>query len=228
MFFEYRFWHFLTRPDELASNLQTSTMRHFNKRLLVVILAGIVLFALRNMWGMNTEGLTSLLTTMSTADYIIARYASLIGAIIWAVVYITFHIFGVAYILSLLTKIPYRQLVPLQVLITGLLILEKAIIFIVFALKGTTVSLSFLSFGPLAVTILENWYLILFLNQLTLTGALIIALQYRFVRGYVAEGRWRQHLWLLLGLHVAMALITAAVAYIPFDKLLNSLFGGGF
>lgn len=228
MFFEYRFWHFLTKPDELASNLQTSTMRHFNKRLLVVILAGVVLFALRNMWGMNTEDLTSLLTTMSTADYIIARYASLVGAIIWAALYSAFHIFGVAYILSVLTKIPYRQLVPLQVLITGLLLLEKALIFIVFAIKGTTVSLSFLSFGPLAVTILENWYLILFLNQLTLTSALIISLQYRFVRGYVVEGRSRQYLWLFIGLHVTMALITAAVAYIPFDKLLNSLFGGGF
>ena len=228
MFFDYRFWHFLTRPYELAAQLQTGTMRHFNKRLYIVFLTGIALFVLREIWGMGTETLTSLMTTMTTTDYIIARYASLAGTLLWSILYIAFHIFGVAWILSMLTKIPYRQLVPLQVLITGVLLMEKAIIFIVFALKGASVSLSFLSFGPLAATVMENWYLILFMNQLTITSALIITLQYRFIRGFLVDGRWKEHLWILIGLHVAMALITAAVAFIPFDSILNSLFGGGF
>ncbi|MCG7343938.1 hypothetical protein MHZ92_07325 [Sporosarcina sp. ACRSL] len=228
MFFDYRFWHFLTRPNELASQLQTATMRYFNKRLLIVFLTGIVLFALREIWGMGTEGLTSLLTTMTTTDYIIARYASLAGTVIWSILYIAFHLFGVALILSTLTKIPYRKLVPLQLLVTGVLLMEKALLFIVFAIKGATVSLSFLSFGPLAVTVMENWYLILFMNQLSITSALIITLQYRFIRAFVVDGKWREHLWILIGLHVAMALVTAAIAYIPFDSILNSLFGGGF
>ncbi|WP_239430955.1 hypothetical protein [Sporosarcina sp. ACRSL] len=218
----------MTRPNELASQLQTATMRYFNKRLLIVFLTGIVLFALREIWGMGTEGLTSLLTTMTTTDYIIARYASLAGTVIWSILYIAFHLFGVALILSTLTKIPYRKLVPLQLLVTGVLLMEKALLFIVFAIKGATVSLSFLSFGPLAVTVMENWYLILFMNQLSITSALIITLQYRFIRAFVVDGKWREHLWILIGLHVAMALVTAAIAYIPFDSILNSLFGGGF
>jgi hypothetical protein len=218
----------LTRPNELASQLQTGTMRHFNKRLFIVFLAGIVLFASREIWGMGTDALTSLMTTMTTTDYIIARYTSLVGTFIWSILYIAFHIFGVAWILSTLTKIPYQKLVPLQVLVTGILIMEKALLFIVFAMKGVTVSLSFLSFGPLAVTVMENWYLILFMNQLTITSALIITLQYRFICGFLVDGKWKEHLWILIGLHVAMALITAAIAFIPFDSILNSLFGGGF
>lgn len=177
---------------------------------------------------MGTEALTSLMTSMTTTDYIIARYASLAGTFIWSILYIAFHIFGVSLILSTLTKIPYQKLVPLQVLVTGVLLLEKAVLFIVFALKGVTVGLSFLSFGPLAVTVMGNWYLILFMNQLTITSALIITLQYRFIRGFLVDGRWKEQLWILIGLHVAMALITAAVAFIPFDSILNSLFGGGF
>lgn len=228
MFFNYRFWHFITRPFELAAQLQAGTMRNFNRRLLIVFLAGIALFALREIWGMGTEALSSLLMEMTTTDYIIARYASLAGTIFWSILYIAFHIFGVAFILSVLTKIPYRQLVPLQVLITGILLMEKALLFIVFAIKGETVSLSFLSFGPLAATVMENWYLILFMNQLTITSALIITLQYRFIRGFIADGVRKRQLWMLIGLHIAMALITAAVTYIPFDSILNSLFGGGF
>ena len=134
MFFDYRFWHFLTRPFELASQLQTGTMRHFNRRLYLVFLAGIIVFVLREAWGMGTETLTSLMSTMSTTDYIIARYASLAGTLLWSILYIAFHVFGIAWILSILTKIPYRQLVPLQVLIAGVLLMEKAIIFIVFCI----------------------------------------------------------------------------------------------
>ena len=228
MFFDYRFWHYVTRPHDLATDIQTGEMRQFNRRLAILFITGLILFALRSLWGMHTESLTALLTTMSTSDYIIARYASLAGTIIWAVIYIAFHLFGVAYILSLLTKIPYKRLVPLQLLVTGLLLLEKALLFIVFAVKGSTVSLSFLSFGPLAVTIMDNWYLILFMNQLTIFSALIITVQYRFLRGFIIDGKRREHLWMLIGLHVAMALVTAAIAFIPFDALFNSVFGGGF
>lgn len=228
MFFEYRFWHYLTRPDELALNLQNSTMRNFTQRLVIVLLTGIVLFSLRNIWGMNTETLTSLMVSMTTTDYILARFASLAGAIIWSLLYIGFHIFGVAFILSGLTKIPYHRLVPLQVLMTGILLMEKAVIFIVFAIKGVTVNLSFLSFGPLAATVMENWYLILFLNQLTITSALIISLQYRFIKEVRPHENRRAYLWMLVGMHTAMALITASVAFIPFNSMLNSIFGGGF
>ncbi|MBD7984609.1 hypothetical protein H9649_08460 [Sporosarcina sp. Sa2YVA2] len=228
MFFDYRFWHYVTRPHDLATAIQTSEMRQFNRRLVIVFITGILLFVLRNLWGLNTESLTALLTTMSTSDYIIARYASLAGTIIWSAIYIAFHLFGVAYILSLLTKVPYKQLVPLQLLVTGLLLLEKALLFGVFAIKGSTVSLSFLSFGPLAVTIMDNWYLILFMNQLTIFSALIITLQYRYIRTFIVEGKRKEHFWMIIGLHVAMALVTAAVAFIPFDTLLNSVFGGGF
>lgn len=228
MFFDYRFWHYVTRPHHLATAIQTSEMRQFNRRLAIVFITGILLFVLRNLWGLNTESLTALLTTMSTSDYIIARYASLAGTIIWSAIYIAFQIFGVAYILSLLTKVPYRQLVPLQLLVTGLLLLEKALLFAAFAIKGSTVSLSFLSFGPLAVTIMDNWYLILFMNQLTIFSALIITLQYRYIRTFIVEGNRKEHFWMIIGLHIAMALITAAVAFIPFDALLNSVFGGGF
>ncbi|WP_381426386.1 hypothetical protein [Sporosarcina thermotolerans] len=218
----------MTRSDELASNLQTGKMRNFTRRLIIVLVTGIILFSLRNIWGMNTETLTSLMVSMTTTDYIIARFASLAGTIIWSLLYIGFHIFGVALILSWITKIPYSRLVPLQVLITGILLMEKAIIFMVFAIKGVTVNLSFLSFGPLAATVMESWYLILFLNQLTITSALIISLQFRFITGYLQHENRRAYLWMLVGLHTAMALITASVAFIPFNSMLNSVFGGGF
>ena len=227
MFFNFTFRHFLTNPHHLANQLQTASMRGFKLRIILVFLTGILLFGIRGWWGMGTESLTSILTTMTTADYTIARYAALFGSICWAVIYISFHFFGFAYILNVIIQIPYRKILPLQLLITGLLLIEKALVFIIFAVKGVTANVSFLSFGPLAETYLETKYLILFLNQLTITTALIIALQYRFILTYTQFTQKKRLLWMLIGLHIVMALITAAVGFIPAESWLDAITGRG-
>ena len=80
--------------------------------------------------------------------------------------------------------------------------MEKALIFLVFVSKGATANYSFLSFGPLAATYLESKYLILFLNQLTITTALIIALQFSFIRVFMGESKRKPLLWSLIGIHL--------------------------
>src|SRR5690554_1540871 len=107
MFFNFRFWHFLTNPYRLAEQLNISSIRGFRIRVFFVFLMGVVFFATRELWGMNTETITPLLSTMTTADYTLARYASLAGIIVWALVYMSFHFFGFSYILSLITDIPF-------------------------------------------------------------------------------------------------------------------------
>jgi hypothetical protein len=227
MFFDFKFWHFLTNPHQLADQLESSSIRGFKKRIFFVAFFGVLLFTTRDIWGMNTEAITALLSTMTTTDYTIARYVSVVGAFMWALIYMAFHFFGFAYILSLLTAIPFKKLLPLQLLVTGILLLEKAVILLVFTMKGTTTSMSFLSFGPLAMTFLDSWYIILFLNQLTVATALIIALQSRFIRTYTGATERKGFIWILIGLHVAMALIVAAVGFIPLESLFHSFVEGG-
>ena len=227
MFFNFTFRHYLTNPHHLAEQLQTASMRGFKSRIILVFLTGLLLFGVRSWWGMGTESLTSLLTTMTTTDFVIARYASLFGSLCWSVIYILFHFLGFAYILNLVTGIPFKKLLPLQLLITGLLLMEKALIFFVFAVKGATANVSFLSFGPLAATYLETKYLILFLNQLTITTALIIALQYRFILSYTQFTQKKRLLWLLIAIHITMALITAAIGFVPAESWLDTITGRG-
>ena len=227
MFFNFTFRHFLTNPHHLAEKLQTASMRGFKSRIILVFLTGLLLFGVRGWWGMGTESLTPLLTTMTTTDYTIARYASLFGSLCWSIIYISFHFFGFAYILNLVTGIPFKKLLPLQLLMTGLLLMEKALVFFIFAVKGATANVSFLSFGPLAATYLETKYLILFLNQLTITTALIIALQYRFILSYTQFTQKKRLLWMLIGIHIAMALITAAIGLVPAESWLDAITGRG-
>lgn len=227
MFFNFTFRQYLTNPHRLADDLQTSTIRGFRKRIIFVFLAGLLLFGARSWWGMGTESLTPLVATMTTADFTLARFASFIGSLIWSIIYISFHFFGFAYIVHLLTKISYKKLLPLQLLVTSLLLMEKALVFLVFVSKGATANYSFLSFGPVAATYLESKYLILFLNQLTITTALIIALQLSFIRVFMGESKRKPLLWSLIGIHIVIALLTAAVGFIPLETLFDLIFDGG-
>lgn len=227
MFVNFKFRHFLTNPDDLAEQLKSSSLRGFRIRVVMVFLIGVVLFAIRELWGMRTETITPLLSTMTTADYTIARYASLVGSLGWSLIYMAFHLFAFAYLLSIITDIPYKKLLPLQLLTTGLLLMEKALVFIVFVVQGATASVSFLSFGPLAMTFLEIPFFIFFLNQLTITTAIIISLQFKFIRTYTETTQKKKLLWMLIGIHLLMAAMTAAVGFIPEEGLLNLITGGG-
>jgi hypothetical protein len=227
MFFNFTFRQYLTNPHRLADDLQTSTIRGFRKRIVFIFLVGLLIFGARSWWGMGTESLTPLVATMTTADFTLARFASFIGSLIWSIIYISFHFFGFAYIVHLLTKIEYKKILPLQLLVTSLLLMEKALVFLVFVSKGATANYSFLSFGPLAATYLESKFLILFLNQLTITTALIIALQLSFIRIFMGESTRKPLLWSLIGTHLVLALLTAAVGFIPMETLFDLIFDGG-
>ncbi|WP_251637796.1 hypothetical protein [Sporosarcina sp. NCCP-2716] len=176
---------------------------------------------------MTTDSLSPMLAAATGGDYTIARIVSVIGAVLWAIIYIAFHLFIISYVLGMITSIPVRRLVPLQLLVTGVLLMEKALVFIVFALKGEAANVSFLSFGPLTATFSDTWFLVMFLNQLTLVSALIISMQFSFIRSYTKTMNWKSLLAVLIGLQILMALLTAALGYIPFERLFNYVVQGG-
>ncbi len=226
MFFNFTIRHFLTNPQQLAFELEKSTMRGYWQRVVAVFLAALLLFSLRSFWGVNTENMTSLLT-MSTADYTLTRYASLFGSMIWSVIYVAFHLFGVAYAISFLIGIPFRKLLPMQLLMTVILLIEKLLVFLVFYMTGTATNVSFLSFGPLAATFLELPFFIFFLNQLTVTTAIIIGYQFHFIHVYGGISRKYRLLFTLIGIHLFMAIFTASISLLPIEDIFHTIFGGG-
>lgn len=225
MFFNFTIRHFLANPRNLAEELQSSSVRGYWQRVVAVFFIGLLLFSVRSYWGVNTENLTSLLT-ISTADYTLARYGALIGAMIWSVIYIAFHLFGVAYILSFIMGVPFKKLLPMQLLMTVILLLEKLLVLLVFYMTGQATNVSFLSFGPLAVTYLELPFFIFFLNQLTVTTAIIISFQYRFIQLYQGVSKKYRLLFTLIGLHLLMAIFTASISLVPIESLFETIFGG--
>jgi hypothetical protein len=201
-------------------------MQKFNQRLAWIFAFGLLLFAVREIWGMNTASLTPYLAGGMWEDYTLARWTSLAGTLLWAGLYMAFHTYGVAYLFMLLTKMRLRPALVMQSYVLALLLIEKALLFLVFAVAGYTMPVSLFSFGPLAATFLDMPYLTFFFNQLTVFTALIIAFQYRFVRSFT-EIAPKKILFVLILVYVLVALAIAGLSYVPIDEMLGDFTRGG-
>ncbi|CEG21965.1 hypothetical protein BN1080_00885 [Planococcus massiliensis] len=226
MIFDFKFWHYFTRQGELIHNLHESEMRRFNQRLAWIFALGLLVFALREIWGMNTSSLTPYLAAGEWDTYTLARWTSLAGTLIWAGLYLAFHSYGVAYLFARITKMPWRSALVMQTYVLALLIIEKAITFVIFAVVGYTLPVSMLSFGPMAASFLDVPFLTFFFNQLTLFTALIVAVQYRYVRSFT-EYSPKKVLFALILIHVVVALAVASFSLIPLDEIIADFTRGG-
>lgn len=226
MIFDFRFWRYFSRQQELIDSLDQAQMRDFKKRVWIVGILGLLLFALRELWGMHTQQLTSIFVIEGSEAFTLARILSFIGILLWAILYMAFHFYGLAYILHKLTHVDLIKLTVLQLYVVAILLVEKALLFVIFILLGITTPVSVFSFGPLASTFLEQSFFISFFNQLSIFTALIIGLQVRFIRAF-SDFKLSQVFLLIILLHVLMALITAAVGFFPFEEWYVRFVEGG-
>ncbi|WP_255473298.1 hypothetical protein [Planomicrobium sp. CPCC 101110] len=232
MIFDFKFWRYFGRQEELIHHLQNTQMRNFNRRLAWILLLGVLVFALREIWGMNTASLTPLFAAGLWDEYTLARWTSLAGTLLWAGIYLAFHLYVTAFLFSRLTKMPWRAAIVMQSYVAAVLIVEKALVFLVFVVLGYTTTLSMFSFGPMAATFVEfpneyvNHFLTYFFNQLTIFTALIIAFQYRYVRSFTGFSP-KGILSILIALHILAALLVASFSLLPLADMLRGFTEGG-
>ncbi|MFC7365781.1 MULTISPECIES: hypothetical protein [Bhargavaea] len=226
MFIEFKFWRFLLNQRKLTDRMDVFVMKGFRWRIAGLFISAAVLYALMDMWGLGSRGLTPIAVSGAEETFALRRILSLAAAVLWSVIYTAFHVYVVSFILHKLTNAGYRKLIVLQLFVAAILLLEKAVVFAIFLASGAATPVSPLSFGPLASTFLTHPVLIYFLNQLSLGTALVVAYQFRFIRQLLPEAG-RSLLWIIIGLQVLMALAVSLFGMIPAESLFTELFGGG-
>ena len=147
MIFQYKFWHILFHPSSLTYMLeheeQFEKIRGYKKALWMLFFTTLLFFAVRNIWGMHTEGLTTLLANGLDDRYMFARLISLGGAVLWAIAFFIFHYFVITYLLHLLTDLPFKWIQKVQLYVIAFIVFENVITFIVFAIAGFTTPFTF-------------------------------------------------------------------------------------
>ncbi len=218
MVLDYRFWHFLMNPSSLTYALeqqeQSAKLRGYKKCLTLIFLATLAVFAIRNIWGMHTEGLTTLFAQGLDDRYIFARLISLSGALLWAIGFFAFHYIVFSYVLHAITDIPVKWIAKVQLYTIFFILLEKLITFAVFAIAGFTTPLTFFSLAPMTAYFYQEEFVLFFLNQLSVATFIMVVIQYKFLSQWY-EGNKKSLLVKLIVIQIVLALIIAGISMLP-------------
>ncbi|MFJ5790513.1 hypothetical protein ACIQXW_12640 [Lysinibacillus sp. NPDC097162] len=167
---------------------------------------------------MGTENLTSLFAMNHQDEYYTARLLSMVGAIVWGIIYFCFHYYGVTYILHLLTDIPYKWIQKVQLYVVAFLLIEKAILFAVFYAVGYSTSFSFFSLAPVIQQVLDKDVVLFIINQLTVTTVLTIIVHFTFLSKWEEASDRKVLLAKIIVLQVIMAVIVGMISVLPLQE----------
>ena len=226
MTYIFRFWHHLRHPNSLTFIVEKEAEKNkitgYKKAFFTTLLLTISLFITRDIWGMYTSRLTELFALGEFDRYIFARYISIIGAILFSLLYFFFHYYFISYALSLLTDIPFKSIQKVQLYVIAVYLLEKTVEFGIFAIaKFTTLYSPFSTTAVFAQFISDKW-LLFFINQFTLGTFIAITLQYIFLSKWVEEdskGLFAK----IISIHIVCAFL---IAYLSISPLLNWIVRG--
>ncbi|MCM3387995.1 hypothetical protein M3649_07580 [Ureibacillus chungkukjangi] len=228
MDYQFRFWHSLLNPSKLAFAVDNQEQDHrlkgYHSRFFILLGLTISFFVIRSVWGMGSENLTHLMAENLEEEYIVGRYLAALGAAIKGLLFFAFHYYFVAICLAILTDYSFKAISKIQIFVIASILLEKAILFIVFAMSGFTTAISFLSLGPISTYLTDESFVIYFFNQLSIATAVAIFIQYSFLSQWEDESKGLL-LTKIIGIHIFFALVTAGISVLPLYDYVTKVVG---
>ncbi len=221
MFYHYKFWHSLTHPVTFTQAVEGGEIRGYKKRSLTVFMLFILLFAVREFWGMGTDSLTTLFAMNNQDEYYTARLLSMVGAVAWGILYYCFQYYGVTYMLYLLTDIPYKWIQKVQLYVMVFLLIEKAILFAVFYGVGYSTTFSFFSLAPIAQQFMDTDVVLFAINQLTVVTVLTIIVQFTFLSKWEEASDRKALIAKIIVIQVLMAVFVGMISVLPLQEWLT-------
>ena len=219
MFYDYAFFKSLFNPSSLTTALaKEAEIRGYKRRVAFVVFFTLLIFALQNVWGMGTAGLSHLFATNETNTYFVARVISFVVSIVWAILFFIFHYYLIAFILAVFNKLPKSWVRKVQLFVVSIFMLEKAILLAVFYGVGFTTNLNFFSLAPLVAKITTEPFVLFTLNQLSLFSLFAIIVQYQFLKRWMEQSAHKSLLIKIITIHVVLAVIIGLLSSIPLQQ----------
>lgn len=224
---EFHYWQQLSQPSRLTHNLESSDngkLKGYIKWVAMVFGFTLFYFIVRNIWGMNTDGLTYLLVDGQYDQYRYARLISLVGAILTGIIYFLFYYYLIPAVLYTFTdNIPYRWIQKVQLYVIPVIIVEKFITLFVFSAAGFTTPFTFFSLAPMLSYVYYQEYILYFVNQLTIASVVTVFVQYAFISQWTT--RKKALLINLILIQIICAAIVAVISILPIVTWLEGWLG---
>ena len=219
MTYIYQFWHTLKNPSSLTYLVEKEeehgVLQGYKKTVFIVLLLSVLLFVLRDFWGMYTERLTVLIGEGLIDRYILARYISLIGAILLGIIYFLFYYYIVTYIISIITDIPFKRIQKVQIYVIPTLLLFNFLEFIIFSIIQFVPLFSPFSLAAIVAQFTPNLWVLYFFNQIACSTVITIMIHYTFLAQWIDEGH-KSLLIKLIAVQIFLAAMVATFSTSPF------------
>ena len=223
MLYEYKFWHQLVHPSSLTYSLENSEdgkLKGYRKAFWGILSFTLLFFIVRNLWGVNTTELTYLLANQEIDRYSFARLVSLGSTILLALLFFVIHYYVLTYFIHLLTEIPYKWIQKVQLYVIGILVLEKVITLIIFAIAGFGTPFTMFSLAPMVAYLYYHDFLLYVINYLTVGTVIAVWVQYTFLSEWIEDSK-KALLFKLILIQIVMAIIVAVMSILPFSTWLE-------
>ncbi|AYA78100.1 hypothetical protein DOE78_23355 [Bacillus sp. Y1] len=189
------------------------------KYTIILTFASFLLYSISGYLGLGSEILSNQIYQLTPSEYEATKLLFAAGQVLVGVLGTILFIFFPALIFWLFSDTEYIRYVNIQLIITTIILLEKAIsIPFHFYLGLDPVSLPY-SLGVIAQYITDYRYIILFLAQITFFQIWAIVLQYTYVKSIMNRNN-KIVLAIVIATNVVIWLVLALFSYIDFEKLL--------
>ncbi len=189
------------------------------KYTIILTFVSFLLYSISAYLGIGNEGLSKQIYQLTSSEYEATKLLFAAGQVLIGVLGTLLFIFVPALVFWLCSDSYFIKLVNIQLIVTTIILLEKAIsIPFHFYLGLDAVSLPY-SLGIIAQYITEYQYIILFLAQITFFQIWVITLQYTYVKNIIELNK-RIVLAIVISTNIFIWLVLALFAYIDFEKIL--------
>jgi hypothetical protein len=189
------------------------------KYTIILTFASFLLYSISAYLGIGSEMLSNLIYQLTPSEYEATKLLFAAGQVLIGVFGTIIFIFFPALIFWLFSDTDYIRYVNIQLIITTIILLEKAIsIPFHFYLGLDPVSLPY-SLGIIAQYITDYRYIILFFAQITFFQLWVIVLQYTYVKSNMNRNN-KIVLAIVISTNISIWLVLALFSYVDFEKIL--------
>jgi hypothetical protein len=220
MFYRIRLSKGVLYPRFLSYQLkQSEAVVGLWPRLILLLAASTIIFAMGAFFGIGTESISKEITTVSPYEFEMKKLLFTMGQALWGLIFAFLLIFLPALFFWTLTDIEYKKLLVIQsyafltILFGKVLTLLSSMI-----LKIDPLSSPF-SFGVMMQYITSSELVIAAFGSLTLFHLWMIFIQYYYLKE-LSEKSTGMILFLVLGMNVFFWIVSTLLTYIKIENLL--------
>ncbi|PLS15880.1 hypothetical protein CVD28_20500 [Bacillus sp. M6-12] len=160
---------------------QAEAVKGFIPKVILLFIISVILFAVSALFGIGSESISKEVAELSASELESRKQLFIAGRLLAGTLFTGIFLFLSAIFFWIVSDIPYRKLVSIQMVVFCVSLLEKALLIPIFVAMDINKDANPFSLGVIGQHVTSNEYLVHFLSEISIFQILMIALQYYYI-----------------------------------------------